>query len=90
MNQLPISRRHFLEALSTAGIASALPALASSGLAGPSSIAQETLAPSPDAPPRYSIKFAVCGISHAHIYGTWFLLTNTQWSLWVESLGTPG
>lgn len=69
MNHLTVSRRHFLEALSTAGVASALPAFASSGISGSSSIVQETAAPSTETPPSHSIKFAVCGISHSHIYG---------------------
>ena len=69
MNHLTVSRRHFLEALSTAGVASALPSFASSGIAGSSSVIQETASPSPEVPPHYSIKFAVCGISHGHIYG---------------------
>jgi predicted dehydrogenase len=68
MNDYTVSRRHFLEALSTAGMASALPSFASPTLAA-SSIVQETAAPSPETPPVHSIKFAVCGISHAHIYG---------------------
>jgi len=69
MNHLTVSRRHFLEALSTAGVPSALPSFASSGIAGSSSVIQETASPSPEVPPHYSIKFAVCGISHGHIYG---------------------
>lgn len=52
-------------------MASALPLFASFGsaesYAGP--VKEEVLAASQDAAPRYSIKFAVCGISHPHIYG---------------------
>lgn len=52
-------------------MASALPSFASFGAAesyaGP--VNEEVLAASQDAAPRYSIKFAVCGISHPHIYG---------------------
>src|SRR5215813_10980487 len=63
-------RRALLQSL---GAASLLPAF-TPALAGQQpehgSVAQETLSPSPDAevPPKYSIRFAVCGMSHDHIY----------------------
>lgn len=61
-------RRNLLRALTAAGAASALTPFASGD---PSEIAvrEETLTPSQEPAPQYSIKFAVCGISHGHIYG---------------------
>ena len=70
MAEFALPRRHFIQALSAAGMASALPSFAASGLQAPGgAIQHEVLPPSHDAAPRYSIKFAVCGISHGHIYG---------------------
>ena len=71
MAQITLPRRHFLQALSAASVASALPSFASSGITGSyvGPVEQEVVAPSPDLAPRYAIKFAVCGISHPHIYG---------------------
>jgi len=66
-----IPRRDFLRNVSVAGLISALPsfATAQSPVDSPAKVKEEVLPPTDDAPPRYSIKFAVCGISHAHIYG---------------------
>jgi predicted dehydrogenase len=65
-----IPRREFLRNLSTAGILSAVPSFAAAGPPFSSgTVRQEVLPLLEDAPPRYSIKFAVCGISHPHIYG---------------------
>ncbi len=66
-----IPRRDFLRNVSVASMISALPSFAASGspLASPSSAREEVLPLVEDAPPRDSIKFAVCGISHPHIYG---------------------
>ena len=64
-------RRSFLRACTAAGMVSALPSIAS-GVPGTSAalpIREEVLAPSQDAAPANSIRFAVCGISHNHIYG---------------------
>lgn len=61
------NRRSFLKALGSTGAVSALPHLASA--AGEPSF--EVVAPpqDADAKPQSSIRFAVCGISHDHIYG---------------------
>jgi predicted dehydrogenase len=65
-----LPRREFLRSFSAAGMISALPSFAVSGPASaPGDIREEVLPVSEDSSPRYSIKFAVCGISHPHIYG---------------------
>lgn len=61
-------RRDFLKHASLFGSMAMLgaPSFASGSLP----IVEETLAPQqPDAAPQHKIKFAVCGISHDHIYG---------------------
>jgi predicted dehydrogenase len=62
------SRREILQTL---GVSSLLPALPTQALADHENVVQETLPPAADADskPGYSIRFAVCGISHDHIYG---------------------
>ena len=62
------NRRDFLKSLSSASMLSALPATAFAATDG--AIAHE-IATSVQAPvtPGQSIRFAVCGISHDHIYG---------------------
>ncbi len=68
-----IPRRQFLQALSAAGAATAMPALAMpdmfEGAAGP--LRHEVAMPDQDsaAAPKHTIKFGVCGMSHNHIYG---------------------
>jgi predicted dehydrogenase len=66
-----IPRRDFLRNVSVAGMISALPSFASSGshAASHASAREEVLPLLEDEPPRHSVKFAVCGISHPHIYG---------------------
>jgi predicted dehydrogenase len=66
-----IPRREFLLSLSAAGMISALPSFAGSRppLASPGDVREEVLPLLEDTTARYSIKFAVCGISHPHIYG---------------------
>ena len=66
-----IPRRDFLRNVSVASMISALPTFAA---AQPSPVAPvnarvEVLPLLEEVPPRHSIKFAVCGISHPHIYG---------------------
>ncbi len=64
-----VNRRSFLKAIGTTGMISALPELA---FAQPSSsLIHEVAAPAQDADalPKHPIKFAVCGMSHDHIYG---------------------
>lgn len=71
MTDLLIPRRDFLRNVSLAGMVSALPAFASPEPPPGSAmnVREEVLPPAEDVPPPYSIKFAVCGISHGHIYG---------------------
>ena len=66
-----IPRRDFLRNVSVASMMSALPSFAVSGppSVSPAKARSEVLPLVQDAPPSYSIKFAVCGISHPHIYG---------------------
>jgi predicted dehydrogenase len=66
-----LNRRSFLQTLPTVGAASLLSALPEAAFAAQSSnagIVHETLQAEPETKPQYSIKFAVCGISHDHIY----------------------
>jgi predicted dehydrogenase len=69
MDNLGLNRRSFLQTLGVSGLLTALPEgsfrLAPDG----NSIVHETLQAAPEEKPKYSIKFAVCGISHDHIYG---------------------
>src|SRR3984885_6058205 len=61
------NRRSFLKSMSSAGMIAALPEAAFGG----EHILHEIAEPSQgaDVKPKYSIKFAVCGMSHDHIYG---------------------
>jgi predicted dehydrogenase len=65
------SRREILQTLGVSSLLPALPTQAFGAVADHKNVAQETLPPSADADskPEYSIRFAVCGISHDHIYG---------------------
>jgi predicted dehydrogenase len=71
MESKPHSRRAILQSLGVSSLLPALPAAALDGLAVPGRVAQETLPRSAeaDSKPEYSIRFAVCGMSHDHIYG---------------------
>ena len=61
-----LDRRMFLKTLSAAGVGTAMPL----GLhAGEGPISYESASFGEDTPPKYTIKFAVCGMSHDHIYG---------------------
>lgn len=71
MENQELNRRSFLR---SAGLASLLTTLPGGALAlGPEhgSILQEAVPPRPESEtkPKYSVKFAVCGMSHDHIYG---------------------
>ena len=71
MENQELNRRSFLR---SAGLASLLTTLPGGALAlGPErgSILQEAVPPRPEdeTKPKYSVKFAVCGMSHDHIYG---------------------
>ena len=65
------NRRSFLKTMSSAGIFSALPEAAFGLHAGEGRIIHEITesAQEADTKPKYSIKFAVCGMSHDHING---------------------
>ncbi|GAA3754253.1 Gfo/Idh/MocA family protein [Terriglobus aquaticus] len=71
MSTKSLPRRNFLQALSAAGVATAMPAFAMPGAldsyAGP--VRHEALAPQAEPAPAHSINFGVCGISHNHVYG---------------------
>ena len=71
MESKPHSRRAILQSLGVSSLLPALPAAALDGLAVPGRVAQETLPrhAEADGKPEHSIRFAVCGISHDHIYG---------------------
>jgi predicted dehydrogenase len=71
MSQSPLARRHFLQTLTAGTVATELPSFSAFGadLSQAGSVQQEVVPPSAPVTPRYSIRFAVCGISHGHIYG---------------------
>jgi predicted dehydrogenase len=66
-----VNRRSFLKTMSSAGMLAALPEAAFGLHPGGGELAHEVALPAQDADAKaqYSIKFAVCGISHDHIYG---------------------
>lgn len=68
---LELGRREFLRAVGSAGLMAGVPALAEMSGIDPSRVVHEIAEPGQDAgaKPKYSIKFAVCGMSHDHIYG---------------------
>jgi predicted dehydrogenase len=65
-----VDRRMFLKAVGSAGLFAALPEAAAFGAEG-RGVVHEVAAPAQDAAtrPKYSVKFAVAGMSHDHIYG---------------------
>ena len=65
------NRRLFLKTMSSAGMLAALPEAAFGLPPGGDHVVHEIVEPSQDgdAKPKYSIKFAVCGMSHDHIHG---------------------
>lgn len=62
-----MNRRSFLQTLGVAGLVGALPESAFSLRA--ESISYEVVQADAETKPKYSIQFAVCGMSHDHIYG---------------------
>ncbi|QNI35664.1 Gfo/Idh/MocA family protein [Edaphobacter albus] len=64
-------RREFLRAVGSAGLMAGIPAIAEASAIDPARVVHEIAEPTQeaDAKPKYSIKFAVCGMSHDHIYG---------------------
>jgi predicted dehydrogenase len=65
------NRRSFLQTLGAAGLATALPEAVFAQPAGGGGIVHEVAQSSSgaDGAPKHSINFAVCGMSHDHIYG---------------------
>jgi predicted dehydrogenase len=71
MHMEGVNRRSFLKTMSSAGMLAALPEAAFGLHPGGGELAHEVALPAQDADAKaqYSIKFAVCGMSHDHIYG---------------------
>ena len=73
MNTTPQPRRDFLKqagALGSIAMLAGLPPGATALGAEPATVVAESVLPAPPvAAPQYHIKFAVCGMSHDHIYG---------------------
>lgn len=74
MNKIYTPRRDFLKQAGMMGSVAMMAAMPEGAMAFggvPGGIVEQTAAPAPQAaePPRYHIKFAVCGMSHDHIYG---------------------
>ena len=63
-----LGRRDFLRGAGSAGLMAGMPAFTNMA---PAQIAYEHMAPEQSGSdrPEYTIKFAVCGMSHDHIYG---------------------
>ena len=62
-------RRDFLRGVGATGLMAGVPAF---GSVDPARVVHEVAAPGAyggQAAPKYSVKFAVCGMSHDHIYG---------------------
>ena len=57
------------EILQTLGATTLLPAAALGRMSGHTNVVAETLPRPPQSKPEHSIRFAVCGMSHDHIYG---------------------
>jgi predicted dehydrogenase len=62
-------RRSFLKQAGWMGSAAMMGGLPAFGAAGRPIIEDAVLPQQPEEPPKYHIKFSVCGISHDHIYG---------------------
>src|SRR3984957_17267282 len=62
---MSMNRRSFLQSVGTAGLVSAMPDAAFAA----AHATHEVIAPQETAKPTYSIRFAVCGMAHDHIYG---------------------
>ena len=69
MENQDLNRRSFLQTLGMTSLLGALPDNAFGMRPGRDVIAYETLQADTEAKPKYSINFAVCGMSHDHIYG---------------------
>jgi predicted dehydrogenase len=69
MENQELNRRLFLQTLGATGLLSALPEGAFASGPERAGIAEESAPPDAESAPKYSIRFAVCGMSHDHIYG---------------------
>src|ERR1700728_152077 len=71
MENQDLNRRSFLRSAGAVGLLTTLPGGTLGLDVGHGAILHETLQSGPDAEakPKYSINFAVCGMSHDHIYG---------------------
>lgn len=71
MHTEELNRRLFLRSLGAAGLLGALPESGFASDPASSGIAHEVALPAQDTgiTPKHSIQFAVCGMSHDHIYG---------------------
>ena len=69
MSQDAVNRRAFLRTIGAAGSAIAAAGFNPSAAFGEGPVLHEVVAAQEVEKPKYSIKFAVCGISHDHIYG---------------------
>jgi predicted dehydrogenase len=62
-------RRDFLKRAGAMGSMAMMAALPEFAGASSGRVSEESLAPQEQEPPKYHIKFGVCGMSHDHIYG---------------------
>ena len=69
MNNKSSDRRDFLKRAGMMGSMAMMAGLPHTAIAAHGDIREETLAPQDQEPPKYHIKFGVCGVSHDHIYG---------------------
>lgn len=70
MNTSSTGRRDFLRNASLMGSAAMIGGLSRHPLTGEGGIVEDAVVPQqPEEAPKYHIKFAVCGMSHDHIYG---------------------
>jgi predicted dehydrogenase len=73
MNAKLTGRRGFLKQAGTMGSIALMAGLTPGGTAlgaEPAPVVEDSVLPAePEAPPQYHLKFAVCGMSHDHIYG---------------------
>ncbi len=68
MDNKSSDRRDFLKRAGMMGSMAMMAGLPHTAMAQ-SDVREETLAPQEQEPPKYHIKFGVCGVSHDHIYG---------------------
>jgi len=71
MSKITTGRRDFLKHAGILGSAAMMAAMPEGAMAwgGSGTIIQDAVKPVAPEPPKHHIKFAVCGISHDHIYG---------------------